>query len=80
MRKLRSKIQSFYSGRPGRWGLFTAQPPLAIGETKTYGGSKRKFALLTVSAKRGEGGEVLIAPKNILTSPIKKGHTDKILF
>ena len=63
--------ESFALVNQQRHGLFSVPGSLAIGEN-TY--APRKVP------KRDDDGRVSTQPPNFLTTKIKKGHTDNILF
>lgn len=62
--------------RSGRFGLFTAAPPLAIGDDGHYQKTKAR-----VDKNAENPNEVLIDPRNIITKNVKKGPgIDAVLF
>lgn len=83
MSKQRSKFEStqvivtnLIVHRNGRFGLFMAYPPLAIGENSMYQQKKPRCNPEGENPK-----EVLSDPKNITTNPVKRGPgIDKVLF
>jgi len=62
--------------RSGRFGLFTAYPPLSIGDDSMYKQKKPR-----VNPEGENPKEVVIDPPNIKTNAVKKGAAiDKVLF
>lgn len=63
--------ESFSLAEKERFGLFSHPGSLAIGEN-TYAPRKKPH--------KDDDGRVVTEPPNFLTTKIKKGHTDQILF
>lgn len=82
-KSVKSKFCDFSLFRQ-RFGLFSQPMSLSVGETNYFQKKKGKNQALEIIfqflAQKDEDGNVKTAPKNFVTTGVKKGAVDGVLF